>query len=60
MVAILGERNKWVPVSPQRIANVEIRNNDLIIDLNGASNEVSFQIEYILMLVGTPSHCPEQ
>ncbi|XP_077969877.1 uncharacterized protein LOC120331113 [Styela clava] len=38
-VAILGQRNKWVPVSTQRIKNVEHKENDLLVDIEGMPGE---------------------
>ena len=37
---ILGERSKWVPVSSQRIQQVEEKNGNFLIDVLGKPEEV--------------------
>ena len=39
-IVILGERSKWVPVSSQRIQQIEDKNGDILLDIIGKPDEV--------------------
>ncbi len=38
-VVLYGEWQKWVPMSPNRISNIDITADNVIVHLKGASNE---------------------
>ena len=38
-VALYGEWEKWVPMSPQRVDNIEVTADNVHVGLRGASNE---------------------
>ena len=38
-VVLYGEWDKWVPMSPQRVHNIEVTADNVHIDLRGASSE---------------------
>ena len=47
MTTLLGELDKWVPMSPQRILNLNWTNDAIVAGLQGAPNE-SFDMWYVL------------
>ena len=49
-IVILGERSKWVPVSSQRIQQVEEKNGNLLIDIMGKPGEVDDVLKFWLQL----------
>ena len=38
-VVLYGEWEKWVPMSPQRVDNIEVTADNVHVGLRGASNE---------------------
>lgn len=47
-VIVLGEVNKFVPMSPQRIFSFSLESDDIVIVLSGATGEqVQFSISYL-------------
>ncbi|CAK8679724.1 unnamed protein product [Clavelina lepadiformis] len=39
-IAILGERSKWVPVSSRRIRSIEVKGDNLLVDIVGKPGEM--------------------
>jgi len=48
-IYIYGELSKWVPVSPQRVSNIEVTSEDIYLSLKGAVHE---QVEFTWTLDG--------
>ena len=47
-VLLYGELDKWVPMSPQRVHNIEVTADNIHIDLRGASNEkVIWKVKWV-------------
>lgn len=46
-IALLGELDKFVPISPQRVSDISITTNDIKIELKGETGEkVTFTVWY--------------
>jgi hypothetical protein len=48
-VNILGEQAKWVPISPQRVTNIQQNASSMTMTINGSLNEIvtiGFSINY--------------
>ena len=46
---ILGEQSKWVPISPQRVTDIQHNASSLTITISGSQNEIvtfGFSINY--------------
>ena len=44
-VVLYGEWEKWVPMSPQRVDNIEVTADNVHVGLRGASNEKVGHVE---------------
>jgi len=51
-IVILGERSKWVPISSQRIQQVEEKNGNLLVDIMGRPGEVTHKITLQIKALG--------
>ena len=50
-VVLYGEWEKWVPMSPQRVDNIEITSDNVHVSLRGASNEKVGHVELSMLYI---------